>query len=161
MAENGPKNIANEFILTEGEEETTTEEKSWSDEGEQRKTKEEKKKQLKSNNDESDDLIACPGCIMDGYQPQDGINKCPPNTVGKRCKEHWDTDYAEVLEWMETCIGCVMSESDVWSKCPPNTICHLCKNNDGITYEEARNGKLEVMMDSIHLNTKKEMLTWY
>ena len=132
MAENGPKNIANEFILTEAEEESTEEEKSWSDQGE-----EITKKQLKKKEEhDPDNLVDCLGCIMDAEEI-DGINKTYPKTVCKRCKD-WGTNYADVLEWMETCIGCVMCERSVWEKCPPNMVCDICKNDDGITYEEAK-----------------------
>ena len=131
MAENGPKNIANEFILTEAEEEITEEEKSWSDQGEEIRKKELKKKQQ----DDADNLVDCLGCIMDAEEI-DGVNKTYPKTVCKRCKD-WGTTYGDVLEWMETCIGCVMCERSDWEKCPPNMVCDICKKDD-VTYEEAK-----------------------
>ena len=72
------------------------------------------------------------------WEDGEPINKCLPNTVCKqRCQDTWDINYNDVLEWMETCPGCVMSQRIIWWKSPPNTICDLCQN-DGITYEEAK-----------------------
>ena len=140
MAENGVKNIINPFSLSEAEVEE--EEKSWSDQGEEEIMKEEIKKQKKEDNDDPH-MRDCLGCIMLEAKWNEGeqINKCPINAVcKKRCQEEWSIDYDDVLEWMETCIGCAMSGKVIWWKTPPNTVCNICKDG-GITYEKAKKWK--------------------
>ena len=119
MSENGPKNIINPFCLSEAEAEEEEEErkigeKSWSDEGEEEMMKEEIKKGQENN---LGPIRDCLGCIMLEAKWNDGeeINKCPINTVcKKRCQEQWNIDYDDVLEWMETCIGCAMLGRLIW-----------------------------------------------
>ena len=144
MCENGPKNMINPYSLSEAEESTNQEpmidEKSWSDQGEEDKRKEQKKLAKKTNIDDDVVLKDCMGCIMLEAKWNDGeeINKCPPFTVcKKRCQDSWEIDYEDVLDWMESCIGCAMVNRFIWGKAPPNCVCDLCKE-DKITYEKAK-----------------------